>query len=836
MSTQSPHPTLRTPVAALLVGAFVSSIGYAQAPPSSPAQPAQRLDPVSVRYAGETDEVPDFQQHVVPLLGTLGCSGRSCHGSFQGRGGFRLSLFGYDFKMDHEALTAKASSSGRRVDRAAPDDSLIIAKPTMRESHEGGERFAAGSWQHRMLARWIAAGAEGVREPRTLQRLEIEPAEVLLAARPATAEGTSGDAARPVPLRVMAIWADGSREDVTPLCRFRTNDDTLVTVDAAGRLLPVTPPPGQPVSAGDTHVIAFYDNGVAAVPVIRSAFAVSTAAQPESFANPIDKFVEAKLGKLGITPSALCSDTEFLRRVSIDLTGTLPTPGEVTEFLADSAADKRERKVEELLQRPAYAAWWANRICDYTGCNPAQQAELGQETSVQWYMWVHQRLLENLPYDQLVSRIVKATGRAEGQSYADYAREMTSYYLDESADRFSHRATMPHYWTRRSVEKADDKAEAFAHNFLGIRLQCAQCHKHPFAPWTQEDYRHFSALLDNVRFGVPDDARSEYDSMAKRVGLSGSNRNGLPVRNETLRRASDDVAIPWRELYLAKREQPARLKLLRSREVELAGADDPRDAVLTWMLEPGNPYFARSFVNRVWAAYFHRGLIDPPDDLNPANPPSHPQLLDWLATEFVQRNYDMKWLHRQIVTSDAYQRSWRPNDTNREDRRNLSRAIPRRLPAEAVYDCVKQAVAGDGQLEEVRTDLTRRASGHLSMRLAGTYAMDVFGKPARAANCDCERANQPTLLQAVFLHNDPLIEQRLLESGWVAELEQAAAKGERSNEAELVRAAWLRALSRPPTDDELQRGVRHLRQAPELGAGMRDLLWALINTKEFILN
>lgn len=778
------------------------------------------LKTASVRFAQPSvQETPDFQKHVAPLLGRLGCNGRSCHGSFQGRGGFRLSLFGYDFNMDHKALTAKSSSRpGTRIDRASAGNSLILQKPLEQVEHEGGQLFDVDSWEHRLLERWIAAGAEGVKDPHELERLEIEPAEVVF----------SSDA-KPVQLRVVAVWKDGSQEDVTPLCRFRTNDDSVVSVSDDGTLTVE--------GRGDTHVIAFYDNGVGAVPVMQAVSDRTGDNYPKLTATTeIDGFVQMKLRKLGIVPSELCSDTEFLRRVSIDLTGTLPTPDEVTEFLADTSGVKRQRKIDELLERPAYAAWWTNRLCDFTGCNPSQQAELGQETSVQWYMWIYKRLQDNVPYDELMEGIVKAQGRAAGSSYDDYATETTGFYRDDSAAAFTQRETMPHYWSRRSVEKSDDKALAFAHSFLGIRLQCAQCHKHPFAPWTQQDFQQFSAFFDNVKFGVVPDDDERYRELAKQVGLNVRGKNGSPVRKDVLRRAQSGRTIPWRELYIAEREDSVSLSLLRSGKVELDRADDPRTAIMRWMKEPENPWFARAFVNRVWAGYFHVGIVDPPDDLTPANPPSHPELLDWLTNGFVESRYDMKWLHRQIVSSNTYQRSWKPNDTNRADGRNFSRAIPRRIPAEVVYDSVKQAVAGTEQLDEVRTDLTRRAIGHLSMRLAGTYAMHVFGKPERAVNCDCERVNQPTLLQSIFLHNDPLIEQRLDESGWIEEVAKLEASDAAIDRAAVVRTAWLRTLNRLPTEDEQQRAQVHLEQTPSISEGVRDLLWALINTKEFILN
>ncbi len=787
---------------------------------------AETIPPADERFA-ELDkaETPDFQKHVVPMLGRLGCNGRSCHGSFQGRGDLRLSLFGYDFKMDHESLTAKASShDGDRLNRLQPEASLVLRKPLMQIDHEGGERFSTGSWEHHLLLRWIEAGAKSISQPKVLSHLEIEPAEVVFGIEPQV-----------VQLRVVAVWKDDQREDVTPLCRFRTNDDSIVTVDQEGRLTSV--------GSGDTHVIAFYDNGVSAVPVLRklkrdpvdsmpSSRPVAAASQLPG----IDTYALAKLNKLGIVPSDISTDAEFLRRIGIDLSGTLPTPDEIKAFLADGTSDKRFRKVDELLERPAYAAWWANKLCDFTGCNPNQQAELGQETSVQWFTWIYKRLRENVPYDELVRRIVLAKGRAPGQSYDEYTTQVSAYFREDSPDDFADRETMPHYWTRRSMEKPMESAQAFAQNFLGIRLQCAQCHKHPFAPWTQSDFTEFSRFFEHVKFGVEPQSEERYRELAKQVGLNVRDSKGTAIRDDVLKHAHEGRTIPWRELYISRRPKIETLDLLRSRTVTLESNDDPRVPIMQWMSEPDNPWFARAIVNRVWAGYFHVGIIDPPDDLNPANPPSNPELLDWLTTEFVEHDFDMKWLHRQIVNSDTYQRSWKPNATNREDRRNFSRAIPRRLPAEVVYDSVKQALVATDQLDEVRTDLSRRAIGHLSMRLAGTYAMQVFGKPDRAVNCDCERVNQPTLLQSVFLQNDPLVDQLLEDSGWLREIAVAESAGFAMNREQLVETAWLRTVSRPPTVGESARAIEHLKGRESTMEGLRDLLWSLINTKEFVLN
>lgn len=403
---------------------------------------------------------PDFQKHILPLLGRMGCSGRACHGSFQGRGGLRLSLFGYDFQSDHAALTA-TSNKGPRVNPKSPDASLIIQKPTLAIAHEGGRRFEAHSTQADILRRWIAAGAPGTDHPAVLRELLVEPPQLIFSET------------QPTPsLRVTAVWEDGLPEDVTAFSRFRSNDDSIAEVTEDGQVTFI--------GRGETHVVVFYDNLVTAVPVLRPFQDHVVRSDPVS--SPLDQMINERLQLLHLPHADLCSDSEFLRRASLDATGTLPSPDEVRTFLADSRPDKRERKIDELLSRPAYAAFWANRMCDWTGCNPAQQAELGQETSVQWAEWIRRRLDHNEPWDQLVRGIVLARSRDEGQTWPEYAEEVSAYFLEGGLDRFADRATMPHYWTRRSMQKPDDAAQAFAQNFLGIRLQCAQCHKHPFAP------------------------------------------------------------------------------------------------------------------------------------------------------------------------------------------------------------------------------------------------------------------------------------------------------------------------------------------------------------------
>lgn len=788
--------------------------------------------PVRIRFAKTTQSsqadvgtnVADFQRHVVPLLGRLGCNGRSCHGSFQGRGGFVLSLFGYDFAADHAALTGPSQSEpGNRVNRQRPNESLILTKPTGQMDHEGGRRFEIDSWQYRLLHRWIEAGAKTSRSSAVLESLQVTPSVLEW-----QLSDDSDEQPNRIQLQVNAVWSDGSREDVTDLARFRANDDAVAEVDELGIVKPVHP--------GDTHIVVFYDNGIQAIPVvIRSAQQAEVTWPDDPVPNRIDELVNQKLRSLGIVPSPICSDAEFLRRASIDLTGTLPTPQEVSAFLADRSDEKRLRKIDELLRRPAFAAWWATKLCDFTGCNPQQQAELGQETAEQWYMWIYQRLLTNTPYDQIVEGILLATSREAAESYSDYAQEMSGFLEEGSREYFSGRRTMPHFWSRQSVQDPEQKALAVAHSFLGIRLQCAQCHKHPWDQWTQEDFEQFSKFFEPVKFGVPDSSRDDYLQIATAVGLRPKGDQGVRLTDAQVALARKGKSLPWREVYIDASSDAVSLELLRSGTIEVDGGSDPRVVIMDWMRDPGNPWFARAIVNRVWASCFHIGIVDPSDDLNAANPPSNAALLDWLSREFVNQGYDLRWLLREITRSATWQRSCLPNETNLNDRRHFSRAIPRRLPAEVVYDGIKQAVCGEDEHETVRGDLSRRAIGHLSMRMSGTYAMHVFGKPSRSVACDCDRVNEPSLLQSVFLQNDPLLHLLLDNGSWLRDLDQIP-DPKPVQLAAWIDEAWLRVLSRPVTDAERARAMSHLQQADSHGEGMEDLVWSLINTKEFLLN
>jgi len=426
---------------------------------------------IDVRYRSYTSkELPDFQKHVIPLLGKLGCNGRSCHGSFQGRGGFQLSLFGYDFKADHLALLDESSG---RVDLDDVDASLLLAKPLDADFHEGGQRFKAGSWKHHVLKSWISNGAIGTGSvPHTLKHLEIQPSQIELS-----------NPSKVVSLRVLAHWQDGSTEDVTLLSRFQSNDEAIATVSDFGEV--------SIGESGDTHVVVSYDNAVVAVPVIRPYPSRSKKIQIDQSSHPIDRLVMQKLRKLNIQPSARCTDAEFVRRVSLDIAGILPAPDMVESFLKDKSPSKRERLIDSLLESDGYAAWWATRFSDWTGNSDEQLSNalpVRSGATRLWHEWLRNRIEANVPYDQIVEGIVTAESRNANESYLEYCEAMTAACQPGQESQFAKREGLPLFWVRRNFQTPEDRAIGFSYTFLGVRIECAQCHKHPFDKWSKDDF------------------------------------------------------------------------------------------------------------------------------------------------------------------------------------------------------------------------------------------------------------------------------------------------------------------------------------------------------------
>jgi hypothetical protein len=807
---------------------------------------------------------PSFRRHVIPLLSRAGCSGRECHGSFAGQGGFQLSLFGYDFEADHRELTQDADGNEGevRVNLVEPARSLLLLKPTVQVKHKGKERIKKGSWEYQLLLRWIERGArDDSATTGEFDRLEISPREIIFR--------NAGEQAQ---IKAVAHWKDGTVEDVTRLTRFRSNDESVAAISDTGVV--------ESRGKGDTHVVAFYDNGVTPIPVTLPVTELVGASYP-AVRTPtrLDELAVAKLRKLGVVPSELCSDAEFLRRASLDVAGTLPTPVEVTTFLADKSPDKRARKIDELLDSTSHAAWWATKLCDFTG-NSAKEIfsegvpDLNGEFARQWWEWIYRRVARNEPYDRLVAGIVLATSRATGQSYRDYALEMASYLRRAQPADFAQRETMPHFWARKNVQKPEARALAFAHAFLGVRIECAECHKHPFDQWTKSDYAQFQQFFEPLRYDskIRRDDDVNFVTVTKEVRAATGRGREMQMReaqsDEIRRRIDAGEIIPIHEVYIATRtprsttaRQNAQVysgrvltpKLLGGEKVLLSEYADPREPLVLWLRSRENPFFARAFVNRVWAAYFHRGLIEPADDINLANPPVNSELMDYLAEDFVAHGYDMKRLHRLILSSDTYQRSWRPNSTNELDEKNFSRFVMRRLPAEVLLDAITLATAASDRQRKFVDDVASRQIGPnvaafgLAEAFAGRnqpdYALTIFGKPARETICDCERATAPTLLQSLYVRNDPEMFARIESRGdempaWITELREASRGHPIAADRldRVVAEVFLRTVSRPPSADELRTARADIAKAGDAIDGVRDLLWTMLNTREFTVN
>lgn len=756
---------------------------------------------VDVRW-GEANaaDVPDFSRHVVPLIGKVGCNNRACHGSFQGQNGFRLSLFGHDSAMDFAELTTD-EGKGPRVVSGKPAKSLALQKPSGGVDHEGGELFEPGTWQYRLFEKWITSGAkyDAETEPK-LVRVELTPHEVSL-------KKSAGDTAQ---LKLTAWYSDGTQEDVTPLTVFTTNDETVVDVDDAGRVTVKGP--------GDTAVVANYAGAV-----VTSLFIVPFEGTPEGTADfeypansPVDDFVAAKLRKVGIRPSDLADDATFLRRAHLDAIGTLPTADETRAFLSDKSPTKRAELIDLLLDRPEYAMYWATKFSDWTGNDNRFTPQPREKTGWLWHNWLRDKLQRNVPYDDIVEGFITATtreGRSEKETVDEYVTILKKITKGFDEDTYASRRTNDMFW-KKATNGSKTMALQSAYAFLGIRLECAECHKHPFDQWTQADFNGFTRFFGVVSKGTP-----------------GGEPKGLPKIGKNDFKYLEVALQSDKDLEKLIGKNPP--KLLAGDDVPYLKGEDPRAALMQWMRSPDNRYFSRAIANRLWGHYFGRGIVNPVDDLNAANPPSNPQLLDWLGQDFVAHGFDLKHLHRRILNSRTYQLSWEPNESNKLDERNFSHALLRRMPAEVVMDAINQATGGSDRYDETNAPAGTKTINLALSRLRGggpEYVLGIFGRPLRTQVCDCERSVETGLAQAMYLLNDVDVNQKIAAAkGRLAKLVQLI-----PDDARLVDELYLSTLNRMPRADELERALAYVKAADSRQTGMQDVLWSLLNLREFV--
>ena len=698
----------------------------------------------------------NFELDVMPVLASAGCNSGACHGKQRGQNGFQLSLLGFDADFDFQAIVQEAR--GRRVFPAAPEESLLLRKAAQRVPHGGGKRLDPDGPQYEVIRRWIAQGMprRGADDP-VLLGIDLSPPGRLLESR------------EQQQITVTARYSDGSTRDVTHVTAFQSNEPAIVAVDAAGLVRA-----GE--LAGEASIMARYMNCIAtwntAIPLAGSVDEALYTALP--VANFIDPLVWDKLRQLRITPSDICDDATFLRRAHLDVIGRLPTPDEVRAFLADPASDKRSKLVDTLLARPEYADYWANKWADLLRPNPYR---VGIKATLSLDAWLRDAFRENRPYDEFVSQLVTAQG---------------STWRNGAVTVF------------RDRREPDEIVTLVSQLFMGIRLECAKCHHHPFEVWGQDDFYGLAAYF--ARIG------------RKGTGLSPPISGGEEI---VFTADSGSVAHPLTGAVV----EP---KPLFGTAPASEPGDDPRRALVQWMLADEQGYFAKVAANRVWAELMGRGLVDPVDDLRASNPASNERLLAALAQSFRDADFDLKKLIRTIMTSAVYQLDSLPSVRNAPDTRNYSRFYRQRLRAEVLLDAVCDVTG-------VPESFAAMAPGSRAVELwthrIDSLFLDAFGRPDANQDPPCERTSDSTVVQTLHLMNAPQLHKKVVaDEGRAAVL----AKSDRGP-AQIVEELYLATYARTPTADELSATVPLFGDSPETRRrAAEDLLWALVNTPEFL--
>jgi hypothetical protein len=689
-----------------------------------------------------------FENDIIPLLSRFGCNSAGCHGKAEGQNGFKLSVFGFDPAADYAALVKEAR--GRRVFPAAPDHSLLLTKVSGGVPHGGGVRITRESAAYRTLRGWIAAGTPfGAPAAPRVAGIRVEPHERQLAVKSRQQ------------LRVIARYTDGREEDVTALARFQVNNEGLAAVSSGGLVSAGEAP-------GEVAVMAAF---MGAVDVFRALIPRPGRIDPYPKLpenNFIDKLVFRKLQKLNILPSDPAGDAEFLRRVYLDVIGTLPTAAEARRFLSDRRANRRARLVDELLERPEFADYWALKWADLLRVD--RQA-LGHKRAYAYYQWIRSRLAANQPYDRFVRELLTAEGPLGENGAANFYRVVT---------------------------KPGERASTLSQVFLGIRIACAECHHHPFDRWSQTDYYGMEAFFTPV--SVRAGPRGEM------VLAAGDPPTRHPRTGEAVFAHALGTGMP--------KKSPA---------------GDRRLTLAKWMTAAENPWFARNLVNRTWAHFLGRGLVEPVDDVRATNPPTNPELLDALAKSFVRSKYDFRQLIRTITASRVYQLSSKPNRANEGDELNYSRALFRRPGAEVLLDMVCQTTGVGEKFPGV-------PAGARAIQLWDSkvphYFLKLFGRPVRVSACECERNHEPGVAQVLHLMNSPEIHAKVSHAGGTVARLVKRKKGD----GELVEELYLTFFSRFPSAKEKAVAVAYVREADDRREAVEDLAWGMLNTLEFVFN
>ena len=704
--------------------------------------------PVEVQHA-QADRPISFQLDVMPVFMKAGCNTGSCHGAARGKDGFRLSLFGFDPKGDYFRLTREIS--GRRVNLAIPGECLLFEKATGQVPHTGGKRFDENSEYAEALLRWLQEGVPSDSgEIPHVKLLEIYPPSAVLDGENATQQ-----------INVRAKYSDGTDRDVTTLAYFLSNNDNSASISQEGVV--------KSANRGEAFIMARFETHTVGTHVIvlpKGANFVWSGAEEYNY---IDKHLHAKFRKLRINPSDVCSDEQFLRRASLDITGLLPTAEEYHEFLEDTDPMKRNKVVNELLERKEFVEMWVMKWAELLQIRTTRS--IAYKPMLRYYNWLQEKIANNEPMDQMVQELL-------GSSGGTFENAATNYYQNES----------------NPLKIAENVAQVF----MGMRIQCAQCHNHPFDRWTMDDYYSFAAFFAQVG------RKNSEDPREKIVFNSGSGEVKHPVGGR--------VMPP---------------KFLGGDFPDVTGKDR-RIVLAQWLASNENPYFARNLANIVWAHFFGRGIVNEVDDVRVSNPPVNAELLDALATKFTEYNYDFKKLVRDICTSRTYQLSTQTNETNAKDDRNFSHASLRRLRAEVLLDVISQ-------ITDTKNKFAGLPLGARAVQIAngntGNYFLTTFGRAKRGSVCACEVKIEPNLSQALHLLNGRTLQAKIAQGNLVGRRLE-----EKKTPQQVLDELYIRCLTRKPTDSELSSLNEILAEQNNDKLVLEDTFWALVNSREFVFN
>jgi hypothetical protein len=694
----------------------------------------------------------NFPNQVTPIFTKLGCNSGGCHGKSGGQNGFRLSLLGFEPGDDYEYLVKE--SLGRRLFPAAPEHSLLLMKGIAAVPHGGGDKLKKDSHEYRLLVRWITQGMPyGKDDAAMVTGISVFPRHRVMAP-----DGRQQ-------LMVIAHYSDGTTENVTRTARYEPNDKIMAAVNESGRVQMLGTP-------GEVAIMIRYQDRVA---VAEATVPLGAEVKDLPVAKTlVDEHVFAKLRKLGLPPSAPADDATFLRRVTLDITGRLPSAEVARKFLEDKADDRREKAIERLLESEAYSDYFANKWAAILRVR--RDKDTYASGNFAFHQWIRTAFDQNMPYDRFVREIITASGEISDHPAVAWYRQVA-----------------------KDFEQVEDVAQLF----LGVRIQCARCHHHPFEKWSRKDYYGMAAFFSRVgrKEGISPDEQRIYHQR----GLAGSKdpKSGAALKPTGLG------------------DQP----------LDIAPEEDPRIDLANWLTKPTNPFFARTLVNRYWKHFFGRGIVDPEDDMRDTNPASNKELLDGLSKKFIDSGYDMKELIRTICRSATYQLSSLPNAQNATDRQSFSRYYPRRLPAEVLLDAIDQ-------MNGSSTAFTGLPAGSRAIQIpdhggVNSYFLTVFGKPGGASACECERSVDASLAQSLHLLNSPDIHGKM-SSGVAKDLSSDMKR----TDADKVQDLYFRAFGRPASEHEMKYATAHIDkfQAKEKPAAYEDIVWALINTKEFLFN